>query len=267
LLEAWRDGFVFSTGWFRVGHFWSLAVEEHFYLFWPVVVLLCSRRTLVGVCIGCMAAAFALRCGLVLGGWSVAAYVLSPCRMDSLALGGLLAVLTRGNGNVRRLSRWAAILTPLGMVLLAGIACWRHGLHPQDRVVQTAGYTLLALCAGGIILQAAGARATRPLGAAFNHPVLRFLGKYSYGMYVFHYLLYPVFLTVFPVDDLHVLTGSRLLAICLHVTAASGTTVLIALASWHLWERPFLGLKRHFECQPASGISPSNRQELVFQGR
>src|SRR5262249_19204077 len=165
------------------------------------------------------------RCGLVLGGWSVAAYVLSPCRMDALALGGLLAVITRGKGNVPRLSRWARILTPLGVVLLVGIACWRHGLHPQDRVVQTAGYTLLALCAGGIILLAVAPRAKTSYGVAFNHPVLRVFGKYSYGMYVFHYLLYPVFLTVFSVDYLHALTGSRFLAICLHVTAASVATV------------------------------------------
>ena len=73
--------------WFPLSHFWSLAVEEHFYLFWPAVVFRFGRVTTMKVCIAVVVLAGFLRICLVARGAVLAAYCLTPCRVDSLAIG------------------------------------------------------------------------------------------------------------------------------------------------------------------------------------
>ncbi|HEY0008435.1 MAG TPA: acyltransferase, partial [Tepidisphaeraceae bacterium] len=73
--------------WGAVNHFWSLAVEEHFYLVWPIVVYYASRAGLIKICMICILGAPVLRAMLMLAGFdSVVPYVLTPCRVDSLAM-------------------------------------------------------------------------------------------------------------------------------------------------------------------------------------
>src|SRR5262249_58554694 len=86
---------------------WSLQIEEQYYLLFPAVVALCSRRQLRAALIGCVLGALALRVGLTLvfGESSrLACYLLMPCRMNSLAIGGLLAIGVRVPGKLALLS-------------------------------------------------------------------------------------------------------------------------------------------------------------------
>ena len=79
-----------------VGHFWSLAVEEQFYLIWPLVVLSFGRRWLLRICVVVAVLALALRTGLsAAGAGDVAQVVLTPCRFDALCAGGFLALAVR----------------------------------------------------------------------------------------------------------------------------------------------------------------------------
>ena len=78
------------------GHLWSLAIEEQFYICWPLVVFLCSRRTLLRVCAGVIALSLLLRIGFRLTDvprdW---VYIVTPARLDGLASGAMVTLLIR----------------------------------------------------------------------------------------------------------------------------------------------------------------------------
>jgi peptidoglycan/LPS O-acetylase OafA/YrhL len=110
-LANWKIAFHGIGSQLEPTMFWSLAVEEQFYLLWPLVVALLDRRRLVALCIGMIVAALALRIG-----WHIidpgkqareALYVLTPARMDGLAMGALLAIGLRNESAAARIQRWS----------------------------------------------------------------------------------------------------------------------------------------------------------------
>ena len=92
----------FGREWGPFGHFWSLAIEEQFYLVWPLVVYAFRRETLLRICVGCVAGAVVSR--LVVESLGFSSFTFTLCRMDSLTLGAFLALAgartTRYNGLV-----------------------------------------------------------------------------------------------------------------------------------------------------------------------
>jgi peptidoglycan/LPS O-acetylase OafA/YrhL len=227
------------------GHLWSLALEEQFYLFWPLLVLLIrDRRRLMATALLLSAIALALRIGLMTHGSSVEfTYKTLPCRMDGLLIGGWLALALRGPHRERLLSRAPAIF--LGFLLLIlGYALYAHGIDWQsDRVVNAVGYTFTAIASTALI-----AMTFLPLSRSaclFSHPALRFLGRYSYGIYVWHMILGG--LIVAPMRRLatHFVHG-KLPLLLIGASAAITFSILISVVSYHLLEIHFLRLKRFF---------------------
>jgi len=98
-----------------VSHFWSLAIEEHFYLLWPLVVFSFRRETLERICLWVIGAALALRIALSLAGVSeLSISVLTPCRVDTLCVGALLACLA-----------WTFVSLPASLAVILLAACNR----------------------------------------------------------------------------------------------------------------------------------------------
>ena len=110
-----------------LNHFWSLAIEEHFYLLWPLVVFLLARhpRALITVSLAtALCAILARLTGSLMGLSWWTTYVLTPFRLDGLALGAFLAVTARQPGGLDRLVRalpWAAAVF---VALLAVTFAW-----------------------------------------------------------------------------------------------------------------------------------------------
>jgi peptidoglycan/LPS O-acetylase OafA/YrhL len=243
-----RDGkWLDASKWFDFNAFWSLSVEEHFYLVWPSIVLAFSRTTLMGICVGLFATALALRLWLVTAGIEpIAAFVLTPCRMDSLAVGGFLALAVRGTGGLSRVGSLAPSVAASCGTLLLGLFVWRGKFEVFDPLVQTAGYSILACFFGAILILAVQSSSCTWIGSVCNHASWRFFGKYSYGLYIFHTLLEPSLQGLFPRRTLSDLLGSRAAGGIIYMCLASSASVMIAWISWHAYEKQFLKLKKRF---------------------
>lgn len=226
-----------------VDHFWSLAVEEQFYLIWPFIVRLFSRETLMKVAGGAIVTALVVRTVLVLTEtYSAGAYVLMPARMDALAAGSLVALAARGPGGISRLKPWATKIGITAAVCLLGILAWRQTVKHDDPIVLTLGMTgLSALFASGLVLSVTYGPIRRIVSAG----VLRWFGKYSYGIYVWHPL---VFLLVMHSEAARRFRdGADLSHLIVSVLLSVALTAIICAISWTLVERQFLKLKRFYE--------------------
>ena len=227
---------------------WSLAIEEQFYLVWPAVVRVLSRRVLLFVCAALVPGALLARILLILFVHrAYPPYMLTFARLDTLAIGAFIALATRSGGGVRALTPIArpVALASAGCVMVLFV--WRHGLGHTDPVVQTIGFTALALLFGSLLVLVLGSDGPSPYRRVFENPALCMFGLYSYAIYLLHLPVIVRLQWVFARAGLDKgLAGSALAAQLLFSLLAVGTSLLVALGSWHAYEKHWLKLKRFF---------------------
>jgi peptidoglycan/LPS O-acetylase OafA/YrhL len=242
------------------GHLWSLAIEEQFYLAWPLVVLALSRRGALRACAACVGGALAYR---VAGALSMedlrGMYFLTPARVDALAVGAAIALLARGPGGPARLQRLAPPVLAGSAAVLAAASLHPSGFNPGGVYMVTVGYSAVALFFGAVLVLAM-AMETGPslLARLLSGRVLRFFGRYSYGLYVVHVPL--ALLARLGGVSPNVFAGTRWeLAGLLAWVALMGTaSVVAALLSFHLYENRFLALRAHLAWRGAEPL-PAGR--------
>lgn len=225
-----------------LAHYWSLAIEEHFYLIWPFLVWHGSRRQLMFAASALLVGSLLLRiAAAAVGVDPFSTYVVTFTRFDALSIGAICALAIRGPRGVAGVvpAGWAAMLAG-GAAVLAIIAL-RHTLDHADLVMRTVGYTLLAIAFGGVIIVGLS---WRLLNAGLNLGVLRWFGRYSYGMYVWHPIV-NVLLYYTAIKPALGIQGP--LANALYIVVSFVAMVLVSLASYHFWEQPFLRLKDRFK--------------------
>ena len=248
---------------------WSLAIEEQFYLLWPIIVLFASRRALVRVAVAVLVSALALRVlmRLGLGSSGFATYVLTPCRIDALAAGALVAALSRGPGGlaaVRGHARTAALIAGP----IAAFALVRESLTvnwvtlPGETVfMATVGFTAIDVTFAALLVRVLTDPPDSALHRLFNTRTLRTFGKYSYGMYLFHLpiravirdLAYGAAWTSAPIK-FHRLLGSEVPGQLLFIPMAMAASLAVAWISYRVFEAPILRLKRFFPAERAIAV-------------
>lgn len=203
-------------------HFWSLSVEEQFYLLWPAVILFAPRRWLSVVIWSVIAMGPLWRLIGVVAGWPLVAQAYPlPGVVDALALGALLAYYADDN----KARRWlAGIAAVLGVVLL-GAALWAAVVQPDAPLYRIGSTLALALVSLALVDGAA-----RGMYRILDWRPLRFVGRISYGVYLYHF-------------PLMILLPRSLLMV-------AGVSVLVAALSWRYIEAPITNLKRHFPYSP-----------------
>jgi peptidoglycan/LPS O-acetylase OafA/YrhL len=234
-------------------HYWSLAVEEQFYLLWPFLVYRLSPKSLLKLCIGLAIASLAIRIGLRFAGEPEGIlYTTSFCRMDALALGAAVAVLLRNPVWLERLRTRATTLILCAVAVLLPTAVITRGFERTSFLGQTLGYSALSV-AFALVIMAAALADTQSVTAWWRTILasrpLRIMGKYSYAMYMFQRPLHklvgiPVlhWLAIDPSDS----PGWDLA----YVLVMSLLTLGVAMLSYRLIEGPILKLKDRFIAAP-----------------
>ena len=233
---------VYATNWAElagvaispyVTHLWSLAVEEQFYLVWPVLLFAAlrlwhSRRKVAWLALSIAVLAATWRAALYLSGdpW-LRIYIRTDARADALAIGALLAFLPRP---------WIALRfgprarTLAGSTALAIVLAAAAGLQPDAEVLYVGGFTVIAIAAA--VLIASVLEADSALARVLSTPPMVLLGRLSYSLYLWHFGIFQV-----------VAAHTTAWAAAPRVVFAWTVTLLAAAASYRFIELPALGLK------------------------
>ncbi len=225
----WLLGFQIPPHFNYMNHFWSLAVEEQFYLVWPLVVWHTSRKTALRVAACAIAGALVCRIALAGAGvWWLATYFITPCRLDALGVGSVIALALRAPGDPAvtarrvgdRMLRGAIAVTALVVVALA---IGDRGFAATVRLPVSVNLTAIAWIFGWLVTIAA-TRQPRVL----KWGPLRAAGKYSYGLYVIHPFVVAFLTAYWPSSSVF--------------TRGVGVVVVSATLAWLSYQ----GFEKHF---------------------
>jgi peptidoglycan/LPS O-acetylase OafA/YrhL len=213
------------------GHLWTLSVEEQFYFVWPFVILLVPYKHLLKTILAVI--------GIGLAWKAVVAYTLGnhvfgsglvPACLDSLAIGGILALLE--HDETLRIHREKF----LRFFLLAGTAIISvqfvaYTVHHAIRLIWTTFYLGVSLFFAWLVGRASQGFGGR-FGNCLENRTLMFIGKISYGVYLYHFFM-PGLVT-YASNALRL----RPFGIATAFAAATALTFIVASISWYAIERP-----------------------------
>jgi len=230
-------------------HLWSISVEEQFYLCWPLAVRSVSKRGLAGVALAMLAVACAARLASCLLGLKHTIWLDTFTRLDPIAIGILLAGIPRATLASLR-PAWRVGLGLAGL-LLVGVAAWLLVPRRYDPFFATAttratmlAYPAAALGSGSLLVAFMGAGVMSPERGMFARALI-YLGKISYGLYVYHLIAITVSIIVVRfINESYTPLGTEVWP--LFALMSFSLTVILAAASYRWLESPFLRLKRRF---------------------
>jgi peptidoglycan/LPS O-acetylase OafA/YrhL len=233
-----KNNWLYHSHIFNLNHLWSLAVEEQFYLLWPLVVRFVPIRWLLLLCVVLISVSVPLRFGVdaaVGMKFSPASYVLPFTRMDGLAAGSFLAIFLRLDlQHFIPGLRWSARL----LCLYTG---WQMALIFMQGTEHRL-YTLSALFFAGLLYLSLNTHPKAAVRRICENAFLCDLGKYSYGLYVFHQMFEYAWHRGFG-DWLLTSGWPPVAAQIAYMLLAFGGTYALARLSWRLIEQPFLKMK------------------------
>lgn len=226
-----------------LSHFWSLAVEEQFYLIWPSVILFIPKKNLqltfiIGIC-----TAVVFRYLIAAQGNDIGR-ILMPGSLDSFCIGGLMVFYQMHKPQqVSSIRRFPLAITVMLAVLVL-CACMIHHLPTKEFVAIY--FLLISLISGIIIFGLINFKAPKAVAFLFKNRFILFIGKISYGMYLFHNFIPYIYGIEIPfLPPFMNLYIAQLLRFSI--------LLVIASLSWYIIEKPILKLKGRFnyQLQPA----------------
>jgi len=220
-----------------LSHLWTLAVEEQFYLIWPLIILLVSRKKLLGTIIIFLITGILFR-GILftMSDNSPGAFnfisILTPSCIDSFALGGILAYY-RIFGN----SNFKFETITFRFFLLINIALMIFFLFQEENLFSASLYRFNVSVVALYIISGMSLGYKGILKKIFENKFLMYLGKISYGMYLFHKFI-PV---------IYARSGfAEISNLPIRLSVYLAMLIILSSLSWYLLEKPVNSLKKYF---------------------
>jgi peptidoglycan/LPS O-acetylase OafA/YrhL len=226
-------------------HYWSLGVEEQFYLIWPLIIYFFAPKRVLQIIIGACLFSIVLR--LTLMGIHTdpeTIYRNTFTRMDALLIGAACAFLVRNESLIKQIHRHATWLCLGPLITLAALRTQPFRTTAPTEV--GLGYTIIALSYAGLLMAVVvttnnGSILQRILGSR----IMRGFGKYSYAAYIWHILIRQLVLH-YELETLHALPPAFV-----NIPLMVAATLAASALSYIVVERPFLALRGYFEPRPA----------------
>lgn len=246
-LQNWLYVFKEPYGDKILMHTWSLAVEEQFYLLWPLLILLLRRpKYLLAAMLLLLIMTGVARYIVWLNKTENLAYasLYTFTRIDGLCIGSMVALLQKIN------PRFLKKYTLLIVLLMAAINFGFYFINDRSGFtlpyLAIVGYTTFAVIFGLLVYEAVAGE-SKFLQLLLDNRPLKLFGKISYGLYVFHW---PVYILFF--DQLrNYVTGKDLLSFraaeMLSGIVVTLIAIFISMLSYRYFEKPFLQLKSKFQ--------------------
>jgi peptidoglycan/LPS O-acetylase OafA/YrhL len=231
--------FHFDHSW-QVGHLWSLAVEEQFYLIWPAAVAFCSRKRAfqIAAAVFIMSPFVRLSVYYLMPSLRHGIGHMFPTVADALAIGCFLA----GTRDWLHTQSWyKRLLQPRSFAIIAMVAVSANLLQDWPRIYMAFGESIMNVCIA-ICIDRCMTFASGSVGRILEWRPIAFIGVLSYSLYIWQQLFLnrssTALVCTFPLNLL--LVG------------------LFALGSYYLVERPFLKLKQRFSPSPSIGLAANS---------
>jgi peptidoglycan/LPS O-acetylase OafA/YrhL len=245
----------------RLGHFWTLAVEEQFYLIWPWIILFVPRKWLVPIIIFFISISPIYRAiayqlfPFDIGAMDFKAATLTPANLDSLAIGALLAVLWKSDVPKHVLQKYLTrFILPIGLILYTiCLVLYHYRIKPS--IFFIVGDFSASLIFAWLV-SSTGLGFKNWFGKILELPLLSYLGKITYGIYVYHYFAPLILVPVLAYFGYELQVPGLI-----NFALSSIFTIIVASLSWRWLELPINNLKRYFQYLPVSQINKAEKQQ------
>lgn len=246
-LTNWYFAFQGSFNETPGGYFWSLAVEEQFYLFWPFVVYFISTENLKKLCVLLFGLCFLLRATILFSGLSTtAAYTITFTHMDGLVAGSWLALMIL-DGNIGRDDRYRAkISISICLSVLFCIWLWQGTFHFWNFYVALVAYSVLAILFCSVLLLVLFSEYDSLVFKLSTFVPIKSFGIYSYSLYLIHVPLYHFLKKILYPGLNAVFYNSKILPVMSLFFVSVTLVWILGYLSWNLYEKHFLAIKKYF---------------------
>lgn len=250
---VWHRKVFSAADWLDLTHLWSLAVEEQYYMVWPLVVYWLNARWIKLACFACIFGSLGLRMTL----WALdqkngAIFFPTICRLDGLAMGSLLAIWLREypvTAQLRTVAKGVLLSAVGGIIVLVVL---RGGFVFTDRAVTSIGIAFASLATAAVIYLLVSSARRGVVDGLLWSSALRLTGKISYGLYLYNAVLREPLWLAFPPESIATALGiTQALSNCIWIVVFMSISWMVAWISWYGFELHFLKLKSFF--QPAAG--------------
>jgi len=233
-----------------ISHFWSLAVQEQFYILWPVVVLTMPKRYFFPLMLACMVFALGFRMTCILSGATEVTRWVTLCGcLDSFAAGALIAYLKERRllEKIQYLPRAVLLAIPFFAIASYFLARYMTMLD-HDNIYLALAETFDAFFLSWVLIASLNGIKSRYASFLGWSPLI-YLGRISYGVYVYHVFIIVLLSPYLIANGLDVVTRSAVLLV---------VTLALSALSWHWLEQPIIAWKNRLgETKPAPANKPA----------